>query len=100
MFEYNQRIYDPLYDTDENRKKTQQLLKKYPTPCISDCPFSWVDEVAELLEKMFQAQPRLQLKQFKEKFGTLRVYYEPSEPLLEDLIAQTETKLRNKGVYI
>lgn len=98
MYEFNKRIYDRKWETPGNKKKLEDLLKKYPTPVQSDCPLSWIDEVSDLLDTIAYRYS-ITLKQYKEKLGELRVYYEPEQRDVDRLIAETEEKLKKKGVY-
>ncbi len=99
MYSYNKRIYDPKYDTPENKEKLEEILNAFPTPVQSDCPLSWVDEVKELLEAISANHPEVVITQFKQKLGELDVFYGPFKFSVEKLISETREKLKKKGVY-
>jgi hypothetical protein len=48
-----------------------------------DCEEGWYGLLSDLHQKLVAIDPNYTLFQVKEKFGTLRFYYEASDPLLD-----------------
>ena len=101
---FNDTTYSKKWNTKKNLNEVAALLKKYPTECISNCPTSWVKEVSTLLNSINKKFPNVKFIQFKEKFGTLRVYFsgtkdEDERRFIEKMIDKTEIKIIKKLKY-
>lgn len=129
----NAITYDPKWDTKENRGNVAKLLKQYDTPYWSDCPCSWVDEVSALLKAIdekygiakndtglqrgfclkgvqkqnkaynLKHKPKVSLSQFKEKYGSLRIYFDCDDDQIskdvDRMIDDCQVQLVNKLKY-
>jgi len=100
----NSLTYADKWKTEENKEKVEKLLRKYKSIAWSDCPCSWVDEVTALLTTIKKKYPHIKIEQFKEKFGTLRVYFakaknDKEEIKISKLIDECQTKLVRKLSY-
>jgi hypothetical protein len=81
-----------------NTEHTEFLLKKYPNmmqqafwpkeqSCLSwlfECGDGWFDLLCDCCDELYKVDPQIMATQIKEKFGTLRFYYHPSDYKLSD----------------
>ena len=110
----NQVTYHPKWKTPENEAAAGAAVKialKLGAEAFCDCPPAWGPEVLRLMEWIQEQHGQeLTIRQLKEKFGKLCVYFEFPRDMSEverrvrahcinEQIQATEILLSLKGVY-
>lgn len=71
---------------------TQELKEKYPSNFSNCFDFSpsdtWSEIISETIEQMIQLVPEVQIVQVKQKFGSLRLYYDAPFDLSDEKRAE------------
>lgn len=72
--------------------------ENFPPGCWNDCPKDWEEIVVEAFKKLIAIYPQVQIVQYKEKFGGLRIYLNSVEneevsKRLDEIILEAEMKV-------
>lgn len=64
------------------------------------CDTGWDDLLKNMHNELIEADSHYTLCQVKEKFGGLRVYYNPSNPNLNQTLRDIVSKYENSSLYV